>query len=144
MPDIFQDFTIKAPRERVFAEMSTPEGLDRWWTKSASGKTRVGEEYRLFFGPEYDWRAKVTRYDPGSVFELLMTSAHPDWMATRVGFQLEAESPTVTRVRFYHTGWPTDNEHWRVSCYCWAMYLRVLRRHLEYGEMVPYERRLEV
>src|SRR5215467_7145532 len=112
MPDIFQDFTIKAPRERVFAEMSTPEGLDRWWTKSASGKTRVGEEYRLFFGPEYDWRAKVTRYDPGSVFELLMTSAHPDWMSTRVGFQLEAESPTVTRVRFYHTGWPTDNEHW--------------------------------
>jgi hypothetical protein len=26
----------------------------------------------------------------------------------------------------------------------WAMYLRVLKRHLEHGESVPYERRLDV
>jgi len=44
----------------------------------------------------------------------------------------------------FHTGWPEDNKHWRISCYCWAMYLRLLRRYLEYGEIVPYERRLEV
>jgi hypothetical protein len=31
-----------------------------------------------------------------------------------------------------------------VSCFCWAMYLRILRRHLEYGEEVEYERRLDV
>jgi uncharacterized protein YndB with AHSA1/START domain len=30
-----------------------------------------------------------------------------------------------------------------VSCYCWAMYLRVLRRYLEHGERVPYEGRLD-
>ena len=35
------------------------------------------------------------------------------------------------------------NEHWRISCYCWAMYLRLIRRYLEYGETIPYESRLD-
>ena len=144
MPDIFHEFTIKAPRDRVFDMMATPAGLDRWWTQTSAGRPAQGEEYVLFFGPDYDWRAKVTRCVPGSEFELQMTSSHPDWMDTRVGCQLESENQNATRMRFYHTGWPADNEHWRVSCYCWAMYLRLLRRYLEYGEVVPYERRLEV
>jgi hypothetical protein len=87
---------------------------------------------------------RVTRYVLGSAFELHITEAHPDWMDTRVGCDLELEGETVTRVRFYHTGWPMENEHWRISCYCWAMYLRVLRRYLEHGEFVPYQKRLEV
>jgi uncharacterized protein YndB with AHSA1/START domain len=144
MFDILQEFTIKAPRERVFETMSSPNGLDLWWTKSSAGVVKEGAEYTLFFGPGFDWRAKVTRCVPGSSFELQITEAHPDWIGTRVGFQLNDENQSSTRVRFYHTGWPTDNEHWRVSCYCWAMYLRLLRRYIEYGERVPYEKRLEV
>jgi uncharacterized protein YndB with AHSA1/START domain len=34
--------------------------------------------------------------------------------------------------------------HYRVSCYCWAMYLRILKRYLEHGETVPYAKRLDV
>jgi hypothetical protein len=34
--------------------------------------------------------------------------------------------------------------HYRTSCHCGALYLRILRRHLEHGESVPYERRLDV
>jgi uncharacterized protein YndB with AHSA1/START domain len=135
------DFPIHAPRQRVFEAFATPAGLDHWWTKSSTGKPTEGAEFTLGFGPDYDWKAKVTRCVPGSAFELQMTQAAPDWMGTRVGCQLDGE-PT-TQVRFYHTGWPTQNEHWRISCYCWAMYLRLLRRYLENGETVPYEQRLE-
>jgi hypothetical protein len=84
--------------------MASPEGLDRRWSKSEVGETKEGAEYALSFGPGYDWRAKVTRYLPGSTFELQMTEAHQDWMDTRVGFQLEPESQGVTRVRFYLHG----------------------------------------
>lgn len=144
MADIVQEFVIKAPRERVFEAMATPEGLDRWWTKEAAGEAKENAELKLSFGPGYDWRAKVTRYIPGAAFELVLTQAHEDWKGTRVGCELEAEGQAGTRVRFHHTGWPAENEHWRVSCYCWPMYLRILRRYLEYGEEVPYEQRLEV
>lgn len=144
MADIFLEFTVQALPNHVFEAITTPAGLDCWWTRSTKGNPVSNGEYELFFGPGYDWRGKVTRFAPGKAFELQMTLAHPDWMGTRVGCELQPEGSNATVVRFYHTGWPDANQHWRVSCYCWAMYLRLLRRYVEHGEFVPYEKRLEV
>lgn len=143
MPDILHDFPIQAPLDRVFGAVSTSQGLDTWWTERSAGRPELGAEYELGFGPEYDWRARVTRYTPDAEFELEMVRADPDWIGTRVGLQLEPRDG-VTWVRFHHTGWPAANEHYRISCNCWAMYLRILRRSLEHGESVPYEDRLDV
>ena len=143
MADIFHDFPIKAPVDRVFRAVSTPAELDHWWTARSVGEPRLGAEYELWFGPEYDWRATVTRCKPDVEFELELTRADKEWVGTKVGFHLEARGG-ATQVRFHHLGWPAATEHYRVSCYCWAMYLRVLRRYLEHGESVPYERRLDV
>jgi uncharacterized protein YndB with AHSA1/START domain len=143
MADIYHEFPIKAPPARVFWAVSHPSGLDEWWTKRSSGEQKEGGLYELWFGPEYDWRAKVTRWTPNSDFELEIVRADDDWRGTRVGFHLEDRNGS-TSVRFYHKNWPAVNEHYRVSCYCWAMYLRILRRHLEHGESVPYEKRLSV
>ena len=90
MADIFQDFPIKAPIERVYRAVSTPEELDRWWTKRSAGAPVDGAEYELWFGPEYDWRAKVTRCVPDAEFELLIVRADPDWTGSYVGFRLES------------------------------------------------------
>jgi hypothetical protein len=143
MPDIFQDFPIRTTLERAFAGVSTPTGLDAWWTKRSSGKPFVGQEFELWFGPEYDWRGVVTKCTHHQAFELKMTRSDTDWEGTRVGFEFEQRGDLVW-VRFYHTGWPTANEHYRISNHCWAMYLRILRRYLEAGETVPYEKRLDV
>jgi hypothetical protein len=98
--------------------------------------------YELWFGPDYDWRAVVSRCVPNSEFELELVSAHRDWQGTRVGFVLQGK-PAETQVRFHHLGWPEANEHYRVSSYCWAMYLRLLKRYVERGEVVQYEDRLD-
>ena len=101
-----------------------------------------GAEYELWFGPEYDWRAVVSRCVPDAEFEFRITDAQEDWLETRVRFLLD-EKDGVTQVRFQHTGWPEANEHYSVSCYCWAMYLRLLKRYVEQGELTPYEDRLD-
>jgi uncharacterized protein YndB with AHSA1/START domain len=142
VPDIHHELPIDAPADRVFPAFITPDGLDVWWTKSSAGQPVVGGEYRLGFGPGYTWHARVTRLRPDSEFELELTEADRDWTGTRVGVQLEPRNGR-TYVRFHHTGWPDDNEHYRVSCTCWAMYLRLLRRFIERGEQVPYEDRLD-
>jgi uncharacterized protein YndB with AHSA1/START domain len=142
MPDILQDFPIKAPPARVFEAISAPGELDRWWTKIRSGRPSAGATYELGFGPGHQWRAVVTRCERPFAFELTLQPSDPDWDGTRVGFQLAA-APTGTQVRFYHRGWPAENEHYRVSCHCWALYLRLLRRQVEYAESVPYEQRLD-
>lgn len=143
MPDVVLDLSIKASAPQVFQAVSTPTGLDSWWTKRSDGSAVEGKEYELSFGPDYGWRAVVSKCAPDGEFELTLTDADEDWRGTRVGFRLEEKNGT-TQVRFHHLGWPQANEHYRVSCYCWAMYLRLLKRYVEHSEVVPYEDRLEV
>ena len=81
MPDIFQDFPIKTTVDRVFEAVSTPAGLDRWWTKRSAGDPAEGAEYDLWFGPTYNWRARVTKYAPNTQFELEISKADADWKA---------------------------------------------------------------
>jgi uncharacterized protein YndB with AHSA1/START domain len=142
MADIHQHFPIKAGARRVFEGVSTPAGLNSWWTESCSGVAEVGAEYVFGFGPGYDWRARVSKFVPDKEFEFDLIKADTDWQGTKVGFLLD-EVDGVTQVEFHHTGWPESNEHYRVSCYCWSMYLRLLRRYVEFGEVVPYEVRLD-
>jgi len=140
--DIEYDFAVKAPGAQVFQAVSTPSGLDAWWTKRSSGEPVKGASYNLWFGPSYDWEAIVSRCTPNSEFELELTAAQEDWLGTRVGFTLK-EKAGLTEVKFHHLGWPEANAHYRGSCYCWAMYLRLLKRYVEHGELVPYEDRPE-
>lgn len=142
MPDIVQELTIKAPRHMVFQAVSTPSGLDAWWTERSSGIAVEGEEYELGFGPGYDWRAVVKRCIPDAEFELEITDADEDWEDTLVGFVLE-EKEGITKVLFHHTDWPESNDHYKISCHCWALYLRLLKRYVERGEIVPYQVRLD-
>ena len=143
MADIFHDLPIRASANDVFDMASKPARLDEWWTLTSHGTPELGATYKLFFGNGFDWRARVTACEPGKRFELELTDAMPDWIGTRVSFELEPNGDT-TMLRFAHTGWPSATPHYRTSNCCWAMYLRILRRHLEHGERVPYDRRLDV
>src|SRR5689334_10889156 len=120
MPDIFHDFPIAVAPARVFAAVSTPAGLDQWWTLASKGVARAGAEYQFDFGPPYQWRATVSRCVPDTSFEYTMGESDGDWRGTRVRFEL-APNEAGTQVRFSHTGWPETNDHYRTSCYCWAM-----------------------
>ena len=88
MPDILQEFPIAAEPARVFRAVSEPALLDEWWTLRSTGRASVGSTYDLDFGPGYHWRAEVTKSEPGSAFELRMTTSDPDWEHTLVGFEL--------------------------------------------------------
>ncbi len=142
MSDIFHHFSIKASAEQVFQAISTPAGLDAWWTKRSSGRPEEGGRYTLSFGPGYEWHGVVSRCVQDREFELEMVDAQEDWRGTCIGFLLD-ENKGVTQVRFHHAGWREANEHYRVSCYCWALYLRLLKRNVLCSEIVPYEKRLE-
>ena len=142
MPNIVQDLPIKVPPARVFAAISTPSGLNTWWTKTCAGTPAVGSTYDLGFGQQFQWQAKVTQCKSPVQFALEVTRADADWTGTVLTFAL-SQMPGGTQLRFSHHGWPALNDHYRVSCHCWALYLRLLRRNLEFGETVPYEARLD-
>lgn len=143
MADIFHYFPINTSVERVFEAISSPEGIDKWWAKTTSVNVALDETFHFYFEPDYNWTAVVSKCIPNKEFELTMQTSDEDWKGTKVGFRL-ADRQNVTEVQFYHTGWKVDNEHLRISNFCWAMYLRILKRNLEFGEFVQYADRLSV
>lgn len=143
MPDIFHNFPINGSPKKVFDAITTPEGLNSWWSDTCEATPGESSVYNFGFGPGYEWSAITLSYEPGHEFELKFTNADADWNDTRVGFRLH-EQAGVTEVRFHHLGWPATNDHYQISCFCWAMYLRLLKRFVEVGEVVPYKIRLDV
>ena len=70
MPEIKHNLIIKASTKRVFDAISTPAGMDEWWTKRTVGIPALGEVYQLYFGPDFNWRASVVQCAPNVDFEL--------------------------------------------------------------------------
>ena len=140
MYDILHDLTIKASPSKIFAALSQPQHLNKWWTKESQGIAKIGQEYRLHFSPEYDWYAEVSICELDKHFELRMTKADIDWNPTCFGFEL-TEIPDGIQVSHYHKGWKTQNHHFRRSNYSWAQLLRLLKNYVEKGEIVPFMHR---
>jgi len=139
---IIHQLQINASSKEVFEGISLPSGLNQWWTKGSSGRPELGSLYDLDFG-NVQWQAQVTHMIPPQEFELTMTRSDPDWLDTIINFQL-TDNPQGVSLKFTHRGWPSANDHFHISNYCWAMYLRILKRFLEHGEKVAYENRLNV
>lgn len=140
MYDIYHDLTIRCSKAELLSTCSSPKGLDSWWTKSSEGKAELGESYRFYFDPDYDWYARVIEKTDNSVgFEF--TDADKDWKGTRLFFRIESLEPNLQWLRFEHLGWPELNDHYKRSSFCWAMYLRLMKRYIERGEIVEYEER---
>lgn len=140
MADILHQFRIEAPAEKVFEAFCSARGLNDWWTARASGEPKVDEVYTFWFGPEYDWRAKVTHVVPAKEITWTMTQAMDDWVGTRVGVRL-SQTGTSTLVDFFHEGWRETNDHFRISSFCWGTLLTGLKNYVEMGVVVPFEKR---
>ena len=140
MADILFKYPITAPASAVFDAIVTPKGLDSWWTLSSKGEPSEGSEYQFYFAPEYDWRGVLSEVQPGKRVVWTFTDAEPDWTGTQLCFDL-AEKDGRTWVEFNHRNWDGTIDHFRHSSYCWAMYLRHLKRFVEEGIVVPYSER---
>ncbi|MEQ1763530.1 MAG: SRPBCC domain-containing protein [Pyrinomonadaceae bacterium] len=140
MPTIYHDLTISAPISKVFEGVTNPALIDVWWTRKCQGIPKIGEEYTLDFSPECIWKAVVSECKTDECFELTMTDAMEDWLGSRLRFSVDARE-NGTKLRFEHKGWAEVSEHFRISSYCWAVYLNVLKKHLETGVVIPYEER---
>lgn len=143
MADIHHDFLIHGPAARVYEAITSPQGLDSWWTLRAAGEPVRNSTYEFNFGENYNWQAIVLEVVPGFEISWEFTEADADWTGTTLKITMREDNGD-TSVRFEHTGWPEPNEHFRITTFCWAMYLRLLKRYVEHGEVVPYEDRLEV
>lgn len=144
MADILHDFPVAGTRSAVFAAVATPEGLEKWWTRGGAGEAVLGATWEFDFGPHYQWQGVVRSLEADRLIEWELIVADPDWRGTMVRLELEEQVGGLVWVRFAHSGWREASEHYRITSFCWAMYLRQMKHWVQRRETVPYDRRLEV
>ena len=80
MFNIYHNFTIKAPKDKVFKALSTSEGLDCWWTKTLNGTPKESEHYQFHYEPNYNWTGIVSKCMLNKAFEwsMVIDGTHKD------------------------------------------------------------------
>lgn len=140
MANIYHDLWIKASIDQVFEAVSVPKHIDAWWTNQCEGIPKIGSSYSFYFSDQFDWLAEIKDVKKNKHISWTMTKSDKDWDGTSIGFDL-TEDDSQVHVQFTHTDWRDINTHFRRTNYCWAMYLRLLKRYVEKGEVIDYDQR---
>ncbi len=140
MAEIVHETWIKAPPERVYAALTTQEGLASHWTDRVEAQPEAGTTSVFTFGPFGEWvyRMRVDELEPNALVRWhVVDAADPEWVGTEVGWTLTA-SDGGTRLRFVHSGWPSIDTTLGGCSYIWAMVISRLARYAETGERNPW------
>jgi len=136
-PTIQQTFYYAVPPERVYAALTEPAELVRWFADQAKVAAKKGGAYRLTWSTGYTMRGRVKRAEAGKALVV-------DWVDRFEGgkvFETEARFALAKRGRgtqlsVTHRGFKSGKK-W-VALYGavqsgWAYYLTNLRSVLEHG-----------
>lgn len=134
--DIIQGLEIETTRAKLFAALTTDEGIAGWWTR-AKTRAEVGAVNEFAFGSG----AVTFRVEKLQTDEVVVWAAEqvpPEWKGTRVLFEISDAKPGRVALRFSHVGFAAMDPVVAFSSYAWANYLRSLKLFLETGRGEPF------
>src|SRR5262245_59406053 len=126
MPDIRHLVSIKSTPEKIYEAITTRKGLASWWSTLNNAKPEKESVYRISFGSEYYKEIRVTELNPPTRVAWLVVDAHPDWIDTRVTFDLKIGDSRVD-LHFNHMGWKDYSDMFAQCNHHWGVYLQNLR-----------------
>lgn len=141
MADIIHRIGIKSSTSKVYAALSTIEGLAGWWTKDTSGISEVGGTITFrFFSPDGALKGEmgmeVLTLDSNKRVQWRVVSGPPEWIGTEIMFTLTQEAETAILI-FSHKNWPKQAEFMAHCSMKWATFLLSLRELVETGHGKP-------
>jgi uncharacterized protein YndB with AHSA1/START domain len=141
MVDILHRVGIQAPVSKVYAALSTPEGVAGWWTKETSGSSKVGGTLEVrFVSPDAKelgrMSLEVLALEPGRKVHWRVKTGPAEWVGTDVIFSLVQEGD-YTIVLFGHKNWREAVEFTSHCSMKWATFLLSLKDLVEKGKGKP-------
>jgi uncharacterized protein YndB with AHSA1/START domain len=125
------EVAIAAPADRVFAALTTLDGLSGWWTPAVTGSTERGGQITFGFGDE----RVVMRVDRASApvsvaWTCLVHTKFAEWEGTTLRFELSEQTAGSTRLGFRHVGLVPELECHALCSRGWDQYLGSLAAHV--------------
>ena len=141
MVDIIHRVGIKAPVSKVYAALSTVEGVAGWWTKDTTGVSKSGGNIDVRFlspsGKEIgSMTMEVMELDPSKKVHWRFKSGPAEWVGTDVIFNLSQDGD-YTIVLFGHKNWRDVGEFTSHCSMKWATFLFSLKDLVETGKGKP-------
>lgn len=133
MPDILHRVGVAAEPARVFAALTTVEGIRNWWSSDTHGDASEGGAFQFRRN-----RLQVAHAD-SSLVTWRYSGPAKEWEPTEISFRLEwRDGQTV--VLFKHAGWREPVEFMHHCSTKWATFLLSLKDYVERGEGRPEPR----
>jgi len=142
-----QCFIAQANAAKVYAALTTLDGLRGWWTNDVAGDSGLDGKIRLRFGNSHK-EMQVEALAPNREVRWLCTAAHinhdsltrtDEWVGTRIVFHLSPEGAEHTRVDFEHIGLVPSFECYELCNNGWNYFLKSLHEFVETGKGTPFE-----
>jgi uncharacterized protein YndB with AHSA1/START domain len=141
MIDIIHRVGVKAPISKVYAAISTIEGVAGWWTKETTGVSKPGGTIEFEFSTPSGEKIggfgmEVKTLDPDKAVYWRVKTGPEEWIGTDVTFDLTQDGE-YTIVRFGHMNWREAVEFTAHCSTKWATFLLSLRDLVETGKGRP-------
>jgi uncharacterized protein YndB with AHSA1/START domain len=141
MIDIIHRVGIKAPLAKVYAAVSTVEGVAGWWTRETTGVSKPGGNIDVrFLSPNGQqigaMSMDVIALDPNKRAHWRVRSGPDEWVGTDVVFEL-TQAGDYTIVLFGHRNWREAVEFTAHCSMKWATFMLSLKDLVETGQGKP-------
>ena len=148
MVDILHRIGTKAPLSKVYAAVSTVEGVAGWWTQETSGASKVGGTIEVrFSSPEGkelgSMKMEVLALEPDKKVHWRFKAGPDEWVGTEATFDLYRDGDT-TIVLFGHRNWREAVEFTSHCSMKWATFMLSLREFVETGKGKPSPKDLKI
>lgn len=136
MKSILHRLIIKTNQDKVYAALTTQDGLAGWWTPDTSFDPS-GKTIRFAFGPSYFKLMKVVEQQPATFVKWQCLQGHEEWIGAAISFELQPHEKGTVLI-FCHDGWEEQSQVFSMCNYDWAIFLRSLKYFCERGKGFPY------
>jgi len=142
MVEILHRIGVTSAPEKVYAALTTVDGLAGWWTEDTHGDSDPGGVLQFRFEPG-GIDMKVLDAQPGELVLWEVVDGPEEWIGTRVRFELKQQDE-FTIVLFRHEGWAEPVEFMYHCSTKWATFLLSLKRLVETGTGEPAPRDVKI
>jgi uncharacterized protein YndB with AHSA1/START domain len=135
MQDVMHLIKIHAPAERVYAAITTADGIRQWWTRDAAIEPEVGATGEFgFYAKRFVAKVTVAELSPATCVRWKVANAA--WPGNDIEFNLKTDG-TATTLLFAHRGFPRADEGFASATTRWGFYLLSLKQYLQTGRGTP-------
>ena len=139
MKTIVHVVDIKAPRDKVYAALTTQQGLSNWWTKEVSTEGKEGGDIDFTFLGDFNPKMRITQLREPDLVAWKCVAGHDNWQDNTFLFELRA-SGNGTSLRFTQEyAKELELDVYGTYNFNWGYYLDSLAMLVEKGKGKPFE-----